>query len=233
MRNVMTKESFIAYISKLNDRNLQRKRESGFTVWAIMGVIAVLVLDLIDKVIVIYSSIDIKFFFIIFSGLSILCISILLAIFSLSMGSSTFKTRRFYTTTDSKSFLMLYVPIFVILLIFTFINFKAARLATTINISPLIFWAFVLFFTFNAIYPFIIKLYQIRKSKKIKLPYPELSIFSNRMKLFLSILYSIISIIILIFLYLTFRDISLPLTDQQISLLVKTNVEILGFFYSL
>jgi hypothetical protein len=39
----MDKEALINYISKLNDRNLQRQQASGFTLWAILGIIAYLI----------------------------------------------------------------------------------------------------------------------------------------------------------------------------------------------
>jgi len=61
----MDKESLIAYISKLNDRNLNRQQASGFTIWAILGVLAFLVLDLSEKIPSVYYSIELKFYSII------------------------------------------------------------------------------------------------------------------------------------------------------------------------
>lgn len=82
----------------------------------------------------------------------------------------------------------------------------------------------------NGILPSIFKLYQLRKSSKAKISYPEISPLSLRVKLIYSVEYAILSIVILLFLYLTFQSISLPLKDQQVSLLIKTSIEIVGIF---
>ncbi len=227
----MDKESLIAYISKLNERNLQRQRASGFTIWAIIGVFVFLILDLIDKIIEINSSVDLKLYLvIILSGLSFVCISITLLMVSLTMYSKSNSIRRFDSTIYSKSFLINFVPLSLVFLVLSFTSLKAAGFAATINISPWIFWAFFLGFAVNGIYPFINKLYQIRKSSKAKIPYPEISMFSLRTKRLTSIIYAIFAIVILLCVYLTYQSISLPLKDQQISLLIKTSIEILGSF---
>ena len=50
------------YISKLNDRALSKRKASGLTTWAIIGVIAILFLRLIDQIPLLFKSNDYSFF---------------------------------------------------------------------------------------------------------------------------------------------------------------------------
>ncbi len=223
----MDKESLITYISKLNDRNLQRQQASGFTIWAILGVFAYLILELSGKVPSVYNSPElIQYLVIIFAGLINIFILIVILIFSLTLNSISFGARRILP----KSSFSYIFPIGFICLLFSFINIKAASMVIKVNISPLIFWIFSLFFAINGVYPFIQKAIRLIKSRKAKTYYPEISPLTFRMRIFISIVYTILSSVGLLFLYLTYRDISLSLEPAQISLLLKISIEMLGFF---
>jgi hypothetical protein len=50
------RQMWVDYIGKLNDRALQRERASGFTTWAIVGVIALLVIHIISRLNVLTAS---------------------------------------------------------------------------------------------------------------------------------------------------------------------------------
>lgn len=227
----MDKESLISYISKLNDRNLQRQQASGFTLWAILGVFAYLVLDLSEKIPFIYNSPVLKFYSVIILAVIIdIFIFIFLLISSLVIISKIPRARRLFSTIDSKSSMLLIVPSCFVVVVFSIINFKAASLVSTIGLSPWIFWFFSLFFALNGIYPFVQKINQFRKSLKAKAYYPEISPLSLKMRILSSIIYAILSIGGLFFLYLTYRDVFLTLEAIQISLLLKTSAEILGIF---
>lgn len=211
----MDKESLIAYISKLNDRNLNRQKASGFTKWAILGVLSFLVLDLGEKIPSVYYSIELKFY-------SIIILAILMDIFSLIvlicstliLNAKTFSKRRFFSQVASKSSILFTIPYCFVLIVFSIINFKAASLVTTLSISPWIFQIFALYFAINGISPIIQKAYQFIKSLKAKTSYPEISLLSIKMRTLASIVFTIISIIGSFFLYLTCRDIPLSLEPE-------------------
>ncbi len=224
----MDKEALITYISKLNDRNLQHQQASGFTLWAILGLIAYLILDISDKIPSIINSTELKFYLVIFSaGVIDFLILIGLLIFSLMVYSTPFGKRRFFSIVDSRSSVLLISPICFMFLVFSIINFKAANFVVTINMSPWIFWGFSLILALNGISPFILKANRYIKSKK---NYLEISGLTLEMKLVSSITYIIVSIIGLIVLYFTYRNISIPLEANQISLLLKSSIEIFVFF---
>jgi hypothetical protein len=42
--------NWLDYIIKLNDREINRRRASGFTLWALLGVVALLFVQLFDNV---------------------------------------------------------------------------------------------------------------------------------------------------------------------------------------
>lgn len=224
----MDRETLISYISKLNDRNLQQQQASGFTLWAILGLIAYLILGLSDKIPLIYNSTELKFYLVIFSaGVIDFLILICLLIFSIIEYSTPFGKRKFFSTVDSKSSFMSIFPFCFIVFVFSIINFIAANLVETIKMSPWIFWSFFLILALTGINPFIQKAKRFIKSSKKT--YLNISEDTPGMRLTNSITYAYLSIIGLLFLYFTYRDISIPLEAVQITLLLKTSIEIFAF----
>jgi|GEM_PF-3949580 len=225
----MDKESLIAYISKLNDRNLNRQQASGFTIWAILGILAFLVLDLSEKIPSVYYSIELKFYSIIILAMITDFLPLVFFIYSiLILNSTIFGKRRFSSTVESKSEMLTLIPFCFVLIVFSIINLEAASLVTTLNISPWVFQVFALYFGINGISPIIKKAYQFRKSLKAKTYYPEISWFSIKTRTIFSIVFTIMAIISSFLLYLIIRDITISLEAAEISLIIKTDIEILA-----
>ncbi len=226
----MDKQALINFISKLNDRNLQKKQVSGFTTWAILGVFAYLLLDFAEKSPIIYNNSEFKLYFIIIlAGFTNFFISVILLIFAITNISQSFKGRRFSSKIDTSTSIIFIIPNFFVLLFFAFINFKAADYSKTLEISPWIFWIFSIFFTLNGITPIFQKLNRFRKAKKSKTTYPELSSFSFKSRLILAIIHSIISLLGFYLLFITYRDFTIPFDEEIISLLLKISIEIIVF----
>lgn len=223
----MDKESLITYISKLNDRNLQRQQSSGFTIWAILGVFAYLILDLSGKVPLVYKSPElIQYLVIFFAGLINLFVLIFLLIFPILLNSVSSGARRIFSNTSAAYIL----PVSYILFLFSYIDIKAASMVTKVNMPSMIFWIFAIFFAINGLIPLVQIPIRFIKSRKAKTYYPEISPFTPKIRIILSVIYTIVSIIGLLFLYITYRDIYISIEPTQISLLLKISIEMLGFF---
>lgn len=226
----MDKQALINYISKLNDRNLQKKKVSGFTTWAILGVFAYLLFDFAEKIPIIYNSSEFRLYLlIILAGLVNFSVLLFLLIISITNITKSFNLRRFSSQIDKNTSILFFIPTCFVLLVFAFINFKAANYSQILEISPSIFWIFSIYFTLNGISPIFLGLNRYRKSKKSKTTYPELSSFSFKMKVMISIIWSIISLLGFYLLFVAYRDFSIPLNDVIISLLLKISIEIIVF----
>lgn len=227
----MDKDSLTSYISKLNDRNLQRQRASGFTLWAIFGVMAFLILDLIDKIPIVIDSQELWFYFIIILvGVIDLFILIQLLLISIMLYSENHKSRRLYPLAGSRSSTVGVLLISSFYFLFSIINLKAANLIIELKKSPYFFWIFSIFLSLIAIISIFTEAYKLIKSYSSKISYPKISTPSIEMKYLISIFCMIISITGLVFFYITYKDISFTLRSTDISLLLKTSIEIVGFF---
>lgn len=111
----MDKQALINFISKLNDRNLQKKQVSGFTTWAILGVFAYLLLDFAEKSPIIYNNSEFKLYFIIIlAGFTNFFISVILLIFAITNISQSFKGRRFSSKIDTSTSIIFIIPNFFV-----------------------------------------------------------------------------------------------------------------------
>lgn len=145
----MDQKDYIEYISRLIDRDLQKKQANGFTLWAIVGVLFYLSLDLIDKVPVLLEWPHIKFypFLIIVITINYLVFFVLL-LYSLININSIIDKRKLITKYNSKNEAKYYNSILLIIL--GFLNLKAGNL-----IPSFMFNYFGIFFIYIAVRPFI------------------------------------------------------------------------------
>jgi len=227
----MDKQALIRYIAIINDRNLQKKQTSGFTQWAILGILAYLILDFCDNIPLIFSSSEVKFYSIIILAI-ILNISVcaISLFFSITIPSEIPKMRRLSSKISSKSSIVFLLPVGFIFLFSAFINLEAANYMKIINLNPWPLRIFSIYFAINAIFPFLQKINQYRKSKKAKYSYPEINEFSNKIQIAISITAAIISITGILILYVAYWGISIPIETNDISLALKTGFEIVVFF---
>ena len=227
----MDKQALIRYIAIINDRNLQKKQTSGFTQWAILGILAYLILDFCDKIPLIFSSPEVKFYSIIILAIILnFSLCAILLFFSITVPSEIPKMRRLSSKISSNSSLVLYLPSVFILLFSAFINLEAANYMKIINLNPWPLRAFSIYFAFTAIISISQKINQYRISKKAKFSYPEICEFSNKIRIAISIIAAIISITGILILYIAYWGISIPIETNDISLALKTGFEIVGFF---
>jgi len=227
----MDKQALINYISKLNDRNLQKKQVSGFTSWAILGVFAYLLLDFAEIIPIIYNSPEFRLYaLIILAGMVNFSASLFFVIISITNIPKSFKVRRFSSKIDTSTSIVIIIPTSFVSFVFAFINLIAANYSKILEISPSMFWIFSIYFSLNGISPILLKLNRYRKSKKSKTTYPELSSYSFKSKLIISITLFIISLLGFFLLFVTYQDFTIPLNDETISSLLRLNIEIIVFF---
>lgn len=227
----MDKQALIRYIAIINDRNLQKKQTSGFSQWAILGILAYLILDFCDRIPLIFSSSEVKFYSIIILAIILnFSFCAILLFISITVPSKIPKMRRLSSEISSNSSINFFIPFGFILLFTAFINFEAANYMKIINLNPWPLMVFSIYFAINAIFPLLQKINHYRKSKKAKSSYPEINEFSNKIRIAISIIFSIISIAGILILYIAYRGLSIPIETNDISLALKTSFEIVGFF---
>jgi hypothetical protein len=158
---------------KLNDREINRRRASGFTSWALLGVVTYLLFHLLDNLPLIFSPPNNIFFFFIYSvvtGNLFMSFLILYGSFKLAHNSST--ERRIISGIDKSSSRLLF---FYLSFLFTFIsaiNFYSALNVTGKFIYSWPYYIFGFFFLVQAFSRRIIKILWTRKivTKDVDIP---------------------------------------------------------------
>lgn len=165
---------WLDYIMKLNDRELNRRQTSGFTSWAILGLIALLLFKLLDGILIIFKSYDSATIFFIYSA--VMC-DIALSVGGIVYLPSLFhdielRERRIYSEQSKRSFKLLIPPLFVILLLAASINFYVWISSSSRLIISWPYLIFGIFFLLQAFGDWISKKYMTRKlsNKNVELP---------------------------------------------------------------
>lgn len=235
----MKDKELIEFISKINDRTLHKKQISGFTLWAILGVLSYLILDLCDKVPQIYVSEELKAITLVittgvlnFSYFFIVLISSTLAFFPLN-------TKRKFYTRNNLEFLFLYtIVVILIQLVIIIFNIKVSNLyfisayeldifTKSIPYKSLFFYiaAFYLGMTIEDVYTNIFK--YLRKIKLGNKAYLKLT-YNYELKKARFIADFLFSIIMFFLLYAIYTKIDFPLSPTDESLILKISFDITG-----
>lgn len=188
----MNQKDYIEYISRLIDRDLQQKQANGFTLWAIVGVLFYLSLDIVDKVPVLLEWPHIKFypFLIIVITINYLVFFVLFLYSSININKIRGK-RKLITKFNSQNEAKYYS--YILLIIVGILNLKAGYL-----IHSLMFKLFGIFFIYIAVRPHpnsssvyteLKSFYSNLKSfyVKLKLLYKNPKLFYVELKLFFGI----------------------------------------------
>ncbi len=237
----MKNEDLITYISKLNERNLARKQISGFTIWAVLGIISYLLLDLCDKAPgIYYSSEGTKAITLIIITiiLNVLSFLITLLLFFAITFSSQRKTR-FRPKNNVKFAFPSTIFLSVVQLVILVFNIKVSTLYYINNYYVNIFnhqipYSFIFLgvaciFFINILSSFIIR---YNENKKIRLD--ENYIFkldpiqNHTIQKMMLITLIIISGIVLYLHYIMFCKIDFSLNPTTTSLILKINYDIIG-----
>ena len=156
------------YIIKLNDRNIQRQRETGFTLYAILGAIIYCIYFLIDNIEVIFVIKTSDDYYLI----SVITSNILFALFFLYVSYQT-KTRKKQITKifpyhEPLKIEFVDLPVILIFAIIAYINFSSIQLSPS-KLFTCFLSVFGTLSALNLVSPFIavlfrkIRLYQKKK----------------------------------------------------------------------
>jgi hypothetical protein len=149
----MDRQQLINFISKRIDREISRPRSSGFTLWALSGIILYLLYDLTNNFFLIISAPEISNLFLpISAGIINLCFFLMLftaGILFISLSKSEGEVREAKSSISQSTWLLVTFPANVSYILFSAINYFAATDAYQYNLSFLLFMLFALFFILN------------------------------------------------------------------------------------
>lgn len=226
----INKKEWIDYIARLNDRSISKRQATGFTNWAICGVIGILIFSLIDKLPVLLKiqtiATDFPVSLILIINCGIVLLSIYVAIF---IRSNVSPDLRITPKLSKISRPILSIPIVFFCIIFSFLNFYVSSYANDYNISIWPFYVFGIFLFLQGISPIITTINKHTKNKVKANELPDLTIhpiFLSKFKMIADVIFLLIATILLVSLviltYSTFRN------GNQIifSPLLKSSIEI-------
>lgn len=115
---------WLHYITKLNDRALSKRQTSGFTTWAICGILAILSFKILNILPILTNTPDIRFLFLVVISTSVnLSISILYLLAGFYMYGTPTSEIRLKTRLSHVTEHLLYVPLLVIGIPIVYISF--------------------------------------------------------------------------------------------------------------
>ena len=123
------------YITKLNDRDLNRRRASGFTLWALLGLLGILFFRVLDSFPLIFASNEKFLFFLLFTGNFINIVFLLAHIFIIVwVNTIELEERKLTTALSRKSFFLTKWLIFTLKILGAILNIYIGLKASTANI---------------------------------------------------------------------------------------------------
>lgn len=137
---------WLEYIMKLNDRKLNRQKASGFTVWALLTALAILIFTIIENLELVFSSSYNYFLLWLFISVSINTLSALLIICACLDRSTLERDRRLVTKLSELSTGNTFVSILFILLLALIINVYVGIESSSKNLESSPYYLFSVFF---------------------------------------------------------------------------------------
>lgn len=137
---------WLEYIMKLNDRKLNRQKTSGFTVWALLTVLAILIFTIIENLELVFSSSYNYFLLWLFISVSINTLSALLIICACLDRSTLERDRRLVTKLSELSTGNTFVSLLFILLLALIINVYVGIESSSKNLESSPYYLFTVFF---------------------------------------------------------------------------------------
>lgn len=223
------------YIVKLNDRNIQRQRETGFTLYAILGAIIYCIYFLIDNLNALFIIKKTYDYFLVMTITS----NLLFALFILSM-SFHIKTRKKRITKIFPYQVPLKIefsdiPIFLTFAIISYLNFFSIQFSP-FKIFTWFLSVFGVIVTLNLVSPFVavlirqIKLY--RKQKKgHSVEKIDFTAFNQTTIKTFSISFFLYSIVLFTLAGISIANSDLKFEVTQFSLIIKYTIIFYGFLY--
>lgn len=223
------------YIVKLNDRNIQRQRETGFTLYAIFGALVYCIYFLIDNLKVLQLIKTTYDYFLVMTITS----NVLFALFILSMsfhvGTRKTKITKIFPYREPLKIEFSDIPLFLIFIIISYLNFFS------IQFSPfrLFTWSLYLFgiiVTLNLLSPFVVVLIgkiniYSKKKKGNSIEKIDFTAFNQTTINRFSISFFLYSLVLFTFVFLSIFNAELNCDVDNLSLTIKYTLIFYGFLY--
>jgi len=220
------------YIIKLNDRTLAKQQRSGFTTWAILGILVIILYNIVDKIPLVINDTNL-YLLLITSIINIynLCFALIILWFGIMIKGIESSELRLKTAISRASEPIVVIYIYILFGLFAYMNIILAIYQP----YSLPYWPYIVFsiiYVVNIIYPLTTKITTYIKMREEYSELPILStlpiiannnikkLFENLM-IFLGIIISIISINTMAL----FINNSFILSNSQV---MKLSFEIIG-----
>lgn len=173
---ISDRQTWLRFISELNNRSLNSQRASGLTTWAVGGLIALLIFRVTENIPIIIADQKILWMHILTTAVifNVLFFGLLLFA-SLLIASGYEPELRIKSRIDRASKPAVYVPLFFASLIIISANIFSAKVASTWDIPSWPFWVIGAFFIFNMIFTPLSKIHSYIKNRKFYKDLPQLS----------------------------------------------------------
>nr|QNO50033.1 hypothetical protein MMAJBCMK_00016 [Methanosarcinales archaeon ANME-2c ERB4] len=184
---------WLEYIMKLNDRKLNRQKASGFTVWALLTALTILIFTIIENLKLIFSSSDNYFLLWLFISVSINTLSALLIICACSDKSALGRDRRLVTKLSESSIGSTFILFLLILLSALIINVYVGIESSSKNLESSPYYLFGVFFFFlicAACGDWLVK----RRARKKGLGLPEAAVHNKVNTIFFVVAFILFSV---------------------------------------
>ena len=174
--DITNRQTWLTYISELNNRTLNSQRASGLTTWAVGGLIALLIFRVTENIPIIIADQKLLWLHILTTAIIFDVIFFALLLFICLLAVSDFKSEiRIKSRIDRASKPAFYVPLFFGTLIIISANIFSATVASTWDIPSWPFWSLVAFFMLNVVGTPLSKIHLYIKNRKFYKELPQLS----------------------------------------------------------
>lgn len=217
----MNEHSLKDLVVKLNDRNIQRQRESGLTIYAVLTVIVYLIFFLISEFPVFLKNKTDNFVTLTLVGDVIFCaLSFLVATIKRRTGVTKIFPNQEFLSIDRS--LIPYSLFFVMLAILNFYShFNSYS-------GSLIYILFGVIFTVNIALPFIVKSLQLWQDRKSVTRIPEFTYLKSEVTKLIAISSGIYGVILTAAIVFLIANEAVNLTNSEIANSVKYDMHLLG-----
>ena len=234
----MERNDLITYISKSNDRNIQRQKAAGFSIWAIIAAMAYIAIRAIDDSFIILDDQCARHWFLpILTIIINLGYCVILFFVALIVSTSRRTIRLMRSTSDVFLLRLFEFWINIFYLIYGILNIYVVFLSFRYGLPMWLFLTFGIFYLHNPIFFGSKEIWRyfsyFMDFKKYKLQIREYFYWRASYGTVYAFLLIVISIIGFILIYLFLSNISMPLESEQLKVSIKLSSEIFSLSFLL
>lgn len=198
-----SEDRWLQYISKLNDREINRKRSSGFTTWAVCGLIGLLFYNILDRIDIIFTPATRWLLLLAQASVFNIGCSIVLFVMMLLFQGITIPDIRLSSRIDRAAKPIIFVPLMTLTLLLSIINVYVGYVTIIRGVSNWIYYVFGGYYLIQVIIPAIQKIYTAYKLKKAykDMPIPDSlpALLDKKIRFISQIIFTVLATTMLLF----------------------------------